>query len=328
MTTLAITIAVAAVVTVWWRWDSRPIELDELRARYALPASRFVPLAGVDTHIVDEGPRAGPVLILLHGNANSLLIWNDWARAFVAAGYRVIRFDMPPYGLSGLAPDGRHGVAATHAALIELMDREDVSRAVLIGTANGGPPAAWLAFTHPDRVAGLVFVNTPFYPPTHNTDTLNGQRLARAYVFPYFGRPWFADWLYVRELAGRGQAIDTRLASHVHDILRRADVPDALALYGSSYSFAEPRWNPDKLSNRDMLARIAAPTLIMWGSLSLLPDSEAARLADTMHNAQPRVRVYPEGGHWLPIYRPSETAADVLSFLADVPGFATQQATP
>jgi len=263
------------------------------------------------------------VLILIHGNGNSLWIWNAWAEQFVRAGYRVIRFDMPPYGLSGLSSSGFYGVVATHDQLVELMDRKGIASAVLIGTANGGPPAAWYAVTHPERVSGLVLINTPFYPPVANTDTLAGQRFARRYVYPYLGQPWWASWLYVRELAGWGQAIDTRLVLHIHDLEHRIDMRDPLGAYGTSYKFDSPRWNGASISNEEMLGRVRAPTLVMWGAHSLLPASEADRLAAHLTQARPEVRIYKDGGHWLPIYRPAETAKDVLHFVATIPDFAS-----
>lgn len=306
-----------AAVAVQWRHETRPIVIERLREMYALPKSEFTALAGVETHIVDEGE--GPVVILLHGNANSLWLWNDWSKLLMAAGYRVIRFDMPPYGLSGLAPGNGCGIVATHSALVELMDRKGIEHAVLVGTANGGPPATWYAYTHPARVAGLVLINTPFYPAKGSTPTLAGQRLMREYIFRHFGQPWLASWLYVKELAGWGQAIDLALVSHIHDLGRRADMPDALAAYGSSFSFASVQWNPEQLTNQDMLAQVEARTLIMWSGRSILPIDEAQRLADVMVRSRPAIMTFPQAGHWLPIYQPAQTLTAVVDFLSAQP---------
>ena len=298
------------------RYDSRPLSLDHLRTEYALPKSEFMALAGQDIHVVDEG--SGPVLILLHGNANSLWIWNEWAAEFIAQGYRVIRFDLPTYGLSAPISTQELGIIVTYEVLSDLLEKKEISRAVLIGTANGGPPAAWYAANHPDRVSGLVLVNTPFYPSQGSNDVLAAQRWARANLYPLTGKPWLADWLYVKELAGKSQAMDSRLVSHIHDIGRRADVSSSLDAYGSSFSFPSPRWNANNQSNTNMLSQLSLPVLIMWGGRSLLPISEADQLAAHLQNAEVKVVKYEDGGHWLPLYRPSTSGSDVLEFLSPI----------
>ncbi len=306
----------ASLGIVWSKYDSRSLTLNQLRSNYALPKSEFISLAGHDIHVVDEG--SGPVLVLLHGNANSLWIWNDWATQFVARGYRVIRFDLPSYGLSEAVHNGQLGIAATYEVLASLLEYKKVVRSVLIGTANGGPPAAWYAANHPDRVAGLVLINTPFYPAEGDTGVLGRERWAREHIYPLTGRPWLADWLYVRDLAGKGQSVDPEFVSHIHDIDRRADIASSLNSYGSSFSFPELKWNPEGLSNQAMLGQLKLPTLIMWGERSLLPVSEADRLAGLLQSADVNVVKYGDGGHWLPIYDPTRTGGDVLKFLGSI----------
>ena len=316
---LLIAIAVAlAIAVAWSRYDSRPLPLDLLRKKYTLPGSSFVTLAGVDTHVIDEGD--GQPVVLLHGNANSAWLWNDWAALLVGAGYRVIRFDLPSHGLSGPIPQGQPGIVSAFEILGELIDYKGISKAVLIGTANGGPPAAWYARTHPDRVSAMVLINTPFYAAEGSTNTLAGQRWARANLYPLIGKPWPADWLYVKELAGRKQAIEPTLVSHIHDISRRTDIPNSsfLAVYGSSFEFSSATWNPSQQSNRDMLSELTLPAMVIWGGRSLLPMSEAQRLARHLRQAQVTVKTYPDGGHWLPLYQPAATVSDLLQFLSAI----------
>jgi pimeloyl-ACP methyl ester carboxylesterase len=51
----------------------------------------------------DEG--AGPPLVLLHGFGSSLYTWNRWVRQLPGTR-RLIRLDLPGFGLTGPAPDG------------------------------------------------------------------------------------------------------------------------------------------------------------------------------------------------------------------------------
>ena len=59
---------------------------------------------GVRLRLRDTGPRDAPAVILLHGFGASLDTWEGWAKV-LSARYRVIRFDLPGFGLTG--PDPR-----------------------------------------------------------------------------------------------------------------------------------------------------------------------------------------------------------------------------
>jgi len=81
------------------RAPDRPVQ--SLVARWAQPPSDFIEVKGQIVHLRDEGPRndAAP-LLLLHGTGASLHTWDGWAAA-LKARRRVIRIDLPGYGLTG-----------------------------------------------------------------------------------------------------------------------------------------------------------------------------------------------------------------------------------
>ena len=51
------------------------------------------------------GSSTPPAVILLHGFCASLDTWEPWARV-LSTDYRVIRFDLPGFGLTGPDPSG------------------------------------------------------------------------------------------------------------------------------------------------------------------------------------------------------------------------------
>ncbi len=56
--------------------------VDSLKARWALPPSMFLEIAGMSVHVRDEGPREDPApIVLLHGTGSSLHAWEGWAQA-------------------------------------------------------------------------------------------------------------------------------------------------------------------------------------------------------------------------------------------------------
>jgi pimeloyl-ACP methyl ester carboxylesterase len=92
--------AVALSLALPWLAAAEPgrITLAEARARHADPASRYAELDGVQVHYTDEGQ--GPALLLVHGSMGDVADWDGWVAA-LSGRYRVIRFDLPGFGLSG-----------------------------------------------------------------------------------------------------------------------------------------------------------------------------------------------------------------------------------
>src|SRR5512137_513167 len=98
----ALFVAVAAGgLALTWEPD-RPVEA--LRARWAGPPSRFMDVEGQPVHYRDEGPRDDPApIVLLHGTSASLHTWDGWAAA-LRGERRVVRMDLPGFGLTGPEP--------------------------------------------------------------------------------------------------------------------------------------------------------------------------------------------------------------------------------
>ena len=69
----------------------------------ALYPGEYRTVLGMRLRLRDTGPRDRPALILVHGFGSSLDTWEPWAEA-LSARYRVVRFDLPGFGLSGPDP--------------------------------------------------------------------------------------------------------------------------------------------------------------------------------------------------------------------------------
>ena len=140
-----------------------------LEAEYASPPSRFVQAAGVRLHVRDTGPRDAPAVLLLHGFGASLHAWEAWAES-LSADRRVIRLDLPGFGLTGPDPTGNYTDARAVEVLSALMDRLGVVRAGVVGSSMGGRIAWFFAATAPERVDKLVLMAPTASPaPAANT---------------------------------------------------------------------------------------------------------------------------------------------------------------
>ena len=141
-----------------WRGD---IPLDALKARWAGGTSRFLAVDGMEVHVRDQG--SGPPIVLLHGTSSSLHTWDGWAER-LREGHRVVRFDLPAFGLTGPSPTRDYSIDAYVAVVDHVTTRLGLQRFVLGGNSLGGGIAWAYALAHPDRVRGLILVDALGYP--------------------------------------------------------------------------------------------------------------------------------------------------------------------
>src|SRR5947207_13740538 len=83
-------------------------------------------------------------------------MWDPQLPALVAAGYQVVRCDLPGFGDSPL-PDGSYDEART---VVDLLDSLGLDRVAVVGSSFGGQLAQEIAARWPDRVAALVLLCT------------------------------------------------------------------------------------------------------------------------------------------------------------------------
>ncbi len=129
-----------------------------LEAKYLANPTDYVEVDGVKLHVRDTGPRGAPVVVLLHGFGSSLHTWEEWARA-LSDKYRVIRYDLPGFGLTG--PDGKRDYTEERGVdvLKSLLDKLAIQRVSLVGNSIGGRLAWHFAARHPERVDKLVLIS-------------------------------------------------------------------------------------------------------------------------------------------------------------------------
>jgi len=280
------------------------IPLETLKARWAGPTSQLVAVDGMDVHVRDEG--SGPAVVLLHGMSSSLHTWDGWAER-LRQSYRVVRFDLPGFGLTGPNPARDYSVDAYTAVVDHVTKQLGLQHFVLGGNSMGGGIAWAYALAHPDRVRGLILVDALGYP-LRGADLPIAFRMARWPVLPSL-----LTHLDPRRLVDNGVRKSYSDASRIR--------PDTLARYyeltlraGNRAAFVDCMRAP----RRDESARIRElhqPTLILWGADDRLIPVEAARsFARDIPGAQ--VIVYDGLGHVPMEEDPARTVADVERFLS------------
>lgn len=110
---------------------------------------------------LDEGPRDGTPVLLIHGFAsNHAINWigPGWVKTLTDAGYRTIALDNrghgqsdKPYDTAAYVPEAMAGDA------VALLNHLDIGSAYMFGYSMGARIAAFAALDHPERARGLVF---------------------------------------------------------------------------------------------------------------------------------------------------------------------------
>jgi pimeloyl-ACP methyl ester carboxylesterase len=172
---------VAGLIAVLWAVFATPdIPVATLKAKYASAASQFVEVSpGTTIHVRDEGPRAGAVVVLVHGSNASLHTWEPWVQRLTAKGYRVVSLDLPAHGLSGPTRQGLYTSAAYVGIVEKLVNKLALTRFALGGNSMGGGVAWRYAVAHPERLTALILVDASGKPMPKGSSPPLGFRLAR-----------------------------------------------------------------------------------------------------------------------------------------------------
>lgn len=312
-TVIAVLLALTglAVASVWA--PDRSVE--SLKPRWAPAPSQFITLDGAAVHYRDEGPRDDPrPLLLLHGSAASLHTWEGWTAA-LRGERRVIRLDLPGFGLTGPFMDGAGSLARTLGVIEALLDTLGAPRVVVAGNSLGGLYAWQLAVRSPARVAGLVLVDPAGYP-SQATSVPVGFRVAALPGMRYVASqvlPRRVIESSVRNVYGDPSKVTPELVDRYYELTLRE---------GNRRAFTQrPRGASGGSANRGggldtlQIASIRVPTLILWGDLDrLIPPSNAARFGRDIPGS--RVVRFPTLGHVPHEEDPAQTLAPVREFLA------------
>ena len=119
-------------------------------------------LAGLRLHYLDEGPQDAPITWLcLHGNPAWSYLYRRMLPVFTAAGHRVVAPDLIGFGRSDKPKKTSfHTFDGHRQVLLELVERLDLQRVVLVVQDWGGILGLTLPMAMPERFTGLLAMNT------------------------------------------------------------------------------------------------------------------------------------------------------------------------
>jgi pimeloyl-ACP methyl ester carboxylesterase len=279
---------------------------DELRQRYTQRGSKFVRIMGADVHYVDEG--SGELLVMIHGFASSLHTWDGVADE-LSRSYRVIRLDLPPFGVTGplRSPSGEIETMnlPTYRRFIDTFMQAlglDTRRVTLIGNSLGGLISWDYAARHRDAVERLVLIDAAGFPmklPIYIG--LFNSALVR------MSAPWWLPEQIIKSAVRNVYGDPRKLAAPV---LRR---------YIEFFHGEDTRAAIGKIDFADLdtnvLTTLDVPSLVLWGAKDRwIPPAHAAEFAQRIPGAQ--AVMYAGLGHIPMEEDPARVLDDLRAFLA------------
>jgi pimeloyl-ACP methyl ester carboxylesterase len=277
------------------------LPLEALLADFAPPPSKFIDVGGLHVHYRDEG--AGPAVLLLHGAGASLHTWEEWAAA-LRPTHRVVRLDLPGFGLTGPFPDDEYHFKHVVAFLDQFVDAVGLHEFAVAGNSLGGELAWRYAVAHPARVTRLILVDAAGYPVFKRP---LAYRLARtpllSWLLMHMGSRALVERT-VRDVYADPAKITPALVDRYYRLMLRA---------GNRRAFVARSRLP-RGDQAGEIRLVRAPTLVMWGAEDrLFPVDNARRFAADISGA--RLLVYNGVGHVPMEEIGARSAADAQAFL-------------
>lgn len=163
-----------------------------IRTPVVRPAPRTIPVATGSIYI-DDAPGNGTPIVFIHGNGGSTEQWRAQLEHFRTAGRRAVAIDLPGFGRS--TPPSDFSLSAMTAAIHAAVTTVDLNRFVIVGHSYGGAVVAAYAAAHPDKIAGVVYLDAAASALPLTADQKSQFSAAlRANKMPVV-RSWFARML-------------------------------------------------------------------------------------------------------------------------------------
>ena len=106
-----------------------------------------------------SGPKGQPTLVLIHGLGLDRQTWRHY-QPVLEARYQVVNLDLFGHGQSRLPPQ-TPSLTLFSEQILSLLNELNIECSILIGFSLGGMINRRFALDHPDRLSGLVILNSP-----------------------------------------------------------------------------------------------------------------------------------------------------------------------
>jgi pimeloyl-ACP methyl ester carboxylesterase len=243
--------------------------MDPARSDHSLTASQFHDSRRfVDTDFgriayVERGE--GPVALFIHGAALNGYQWRHQLTG-LSDIRRVIALDSMAMGYTEMKPGQPLGMKQQAAMFRAFVDRLEIDRVDLVGNDSGGGAAQIFAATNPDRVRTLTLTNCEVNDYDSDTPAAvrfreamqSGQMVATLRAAA--DNPALARTAFAQVYQDVNALPDEVLPTYIRPLVQSpARIEQMLGYFAATT-------NQDTIAIAGALARLPAPTLVMWGT--------------------------------------------------------------
>jgi pimeloyl-ACP methyl ester carboxylesterase len=288
-------------------YGHRDLPLVELKEKYAQTPSAFISVDGMEVHYREEGNLADTLpIVLLHGTGASLHTFDDWT-AELKKNYRVVRMDLPGFGLTGPFPHRQYTIDNYVLFLEHFLAARGIEKCILGGNSLGGQIAWRFTAAHPELVDKLVLINAAGYRYESASQPL-AFTLARIPVVNKL-------FTFITPRAVVQKSVESAYADKSKPSAALVDRYFELALRaGNRQAFVDRMQNRPATSTVHLVETIPQPTLILWGEKDeVIPVEMAYRFQEDLPHDT--LVILPNSGHVPMEESPQESLGPLRSFL-------------
>jgi pimeloyl-ACP methyl ester carboxylesterase len=276
------------------------------------PNREFVLVAGAQIEVLSWGRASDPSVLLLHGNGASADWWSFIAPTLARGGLRVVAMSFS--GMGGSEWREAYQMDTFVHEILAVIEAQNLNQPIIAAHSFGGFPAIVTALGHPDRVGGLIMLDSGIEPPGEEW-TGPPKRTVPNRVYPTLPEALARFRLAPPQPCDNHWALD-----HVaRTSLKEVDG-------GWTWKFDPFLWNTfvfEPVSDKTHALKV--PTIVMRGALSYLM---ADRIFDYMRSILPTgtgFETIDDANHHVMLDQPLATLAALQAAIA---GLSTLRNTP
>lgn len=258
------------------------------------PHPTSMTLNGGTVFVDDGGQGRGVPIVFVHGNGGNAEQWRAQLDHFRAHGHRALAIDLPGFGRSAPAPSGDYSLTAMAEAVDRATAKLGLKRFVLVGHSYSGAVVAQYAATHPEKVAGVVFVDAAAV-----VVPLNAQQQEQVTAALRANRMQVVRAMFAPMLKPSSEAVRDAVFASVDRSSNDAFIGALLSL---------TQWKPQELVNAyrgPRLAIVASDLETPASFQKQFPDVTSIRVAGV--------------GHWIMLDNPDAVNSAIRDFVATLP---------
>ena len=260
---------------------------------------KYVELSHGKTRYLEAG--SGDPVLLLHGvtytGGGDVWLMNIGP---IAQHFRVIAPDFLGWGL-GDRLKTEYSFAYLVDFVRELQDALDIERSHVVGHSMGGWVSSVFAYESPNRVNKLVLVGSGGTRTRTIAQMTEFQPPDRAGIL----KQWQTHY---------GANADIDFEQMTDEAVAKTEIPAGLETYRGILRHMNTPENRSRYNTLRRLAKVKAPTLIIWGDNDEVNNVEMAHATkEVMPHA--RLEILPNTSHMVPMERPEEFNRLVIDFL-------------